>query len=330
MFFFMDGSRSDHIRHPDSIRQQQYDKLPQIHDDGAPVSVCYRYVTWLDGMCFRDADRVHAMYANIEVWTAPWGSLYLYHNTEGADHGPLKTACQKITLDLLDPDLAAKIQYWRMECLVDNVGLIPEVVAEGPLSYQEPPGFDWEPDDQFGPRIKFENLSSILRLGTVVELPSVDSQALALAYESATGYAITLGNESYVPNLPTVPTISTEEVRIDTVRARTPDQWLWPVLRLVDAGVLTVRRMVFKYGNALQDTTRMLMDSRLSASNIAVFIVVKEIDDSLWWEIESTGVRNFIAPERFRLNPPVGAAYRALVSQAHEIIYRPFYNDLAQ
>jgi hypothetical protein len=60
-----------------------------------------------------------------------------------------------------------------------------------------------------------------------------------------------------------------------------------------------------------------------------VYIAVDEIDDDILREIESTGVRNFIVPERFQLNSP-NDAYRVLVRQADRIIYRPFYGDSVQ
>jgi hypothetical protein len=303
--YFVDGARSEHVRRPD-LRQQLYDKVPRVHEDGTPVSVCYAFVNWL-GVPFPDKNAVHAMYANIEMWSAPWGDLYLYRTARKPQ------PCQQATLNWLDPDLAAKIQHWRMECLVEDSERIRKVVVNGPLSFQEPP----DSEAHVG------LLSSILRLGNVVELPSVESQTLARAYESATGFTIMwgTGNERYyVPNLPAIPTIRAEEVRIGapSVEARTPDRWLWPVLKLVDAGVLTVRKMVFKYGNAdnFQDTTRMITDPMLQASGIPVYIAVDSVNDDLLREIESTGVRNFILPERF---PPM--------SQADQVISRPFYRD---
>ena len=346
--YFVDGSRADHVRMP-GLRQQPYDKLPQVHDDGSPMSVCYRYVTWVDGMSLHDNDAVHAMYADIEVWTAPWGDLYFYRAPDvsalprdvprNATKEPLVRAktpnpCQQVTLNLLDPNLAARMQHSRMECLFETNGKVKRVITEGPLSFQEPPGYDWELEEQFGPQVKFEYLNTLLRLGDAVELPSVEAQALTLAYEAATGYTIMWGtdNESYyVPNLPAIPSISAEEVRIGapSVKARTPNRWLWPVLKLVSAGVLTVRRVVFKYGIAnMQDTTRMITEPRLRDSNIPVYIAVEELNDDVWREIESTGVKNFIVPERFQSNPP--DAYRVLMSQADQIIFRPFYEDLAR
>lgn len=317
--YFIDGTRAEHVERPD-IRQHRFSKVPAFHEDGTPMSVCYTYVKWLGDA--PDKEAVHAMYSKIEMWVSPSRDVYLYRATQNSklkveEFMVTKSPCQKVTLDLLDPDLAAQIQHWRLECLVENAGMVRKVVARGPLSFQEPPDYDSDGG----------NLSSILQLGELVELPSVESQTLTHAYESATGFALQWGNGSYyVPNLPSIPTILAEEVRIGSpsVKAGTPDLWLWPVLKLVDAGVLTVTRMVFNYAVSknLGDTTRMIMDPNLKASSIPVFIAVKSIDFDLFREIEATGVKNFIVPESFQLDPP--DMYEMLEKRADQIIYRAF------
>lgn len=315
------------------------EQTPKFHTNGDPMSVCYRYVLWLDpSLRPGDRDSVHSQYRDIERWSNLNGQYFFRKDpfnflglpvdfqmamqdyltpaeivkAEPAHevfraHGP--QACETVTFNLEDPMLQSNINKWKAECDTARFK-IKKVIVDGPLALQETPM-----DDTENTRDQRNRLIEFLTLAEAITFKSVEEEDLGRAYVCM--------KDNLKPKQ-----VHVEELRVGVSTYNTAaDTQFLKVEKMFKTGVLTADRWVYGIRGErlpiLQNT--LLVQQSLFQVDRPIYIAVDQTNDETLFEIENLGIRNYVVPDRFR-DPP-NEAVRAFVDSAERVIYRPFYED---
>ena len=308
-------------------------EVKRPHADGSPMSVCYRYVSWLHPE-LRDSNEIHAMYSKIESWTRD-GALYFFRAQEPrlpddfvrnlsrylepkVVLGAAATSrtfskleaheCPLVTIDTLSPDVGGALHALQLsDCVAfDFQSGVPrfkyrKIIAQGPFARSAP-------------------------LGKLDRSIEIVSHLVALTNDLDVSYLPILLYEDVLRD-PGTDSLVNIHMRVEEMYAndRVLRDWWWEdtMMEHLAGKKLEVQRWVIDCPRSIGEpdgdsNIHALIRKLQGTSNGLVYIL---LDDS--FEDEALDIQRF-GVKRFIVNQPPNPKFQPLLEQADEVIFRVF------